>query len=166
MALLPFDSLPDDSRVWVFTAEQPFSEMNYRSLLPLLETFLEDWTSHRRDLNAGYSIRHARFIVIGIDESVTTPSGCSIDALFNALRTIGTAIGNPLVDTPDITWREGTDVMGADRNAFERRVSDGEIGLDTIVFDKTVSSVGELRNGGWEKPARASWHARAFTFVR
>ena len=36
---------------------------------------------------------------------------------------------------------------------------------DTIVFDNTIQSVSSLRNGRWELPAKASWHARAFSLV-
>jgi hypothetical protein len=28
----------------------------------------------------------------------------------------------------------------------------------TIVFDTTAQTLGELRNGGWERKAELSWH--------
>jgi len=34
--------------------------------------------------------------------------------------------------------------------------------LDTIVFDNTVTSVGDVRSGRWERPAAGAWHGRAF----
>jgi hypothetical protein len=32
----------------------------------------------------------------------------------------------------------------------------------TPVFDNTITTVGELREGAWERPAAESWHGRAF----
>jgi hypothetical protein len=33
---------------------------------------------------------------------------------------------------------------------------------DTVVFDNTVATVGDLRAGKWERPFRDAWHAKAF----
>jgi hypothetical protein len=37
----------------------------------------------------------------------------------------------------------------------------GEITPETIVFNNTLTRVGELADQ-WEVPARASWHGKAF----
>jgi hypothetical protein len=36
------------------------------------------------------------------------------------------------------------------------------VGEDTVVFDNTVATVGDLRAGKWERPFRDAWHAKAF----
>lgn len=164
MALVPIDTLPDDSRVWVFTADRQLDSVVSAALATQLQEFLASWTSHRRELSAGFEIRYGRFILIAADESYREPSGCSIDTLVNGMRRIGDLIGIPLVDTRDVTWRSDACVESADRSGFEDLVAQGQVTLDTVVFDRTVASLGDVRNGNWEKPARQSWHARAFTF--
>ncbi len=164
MSLVPIDSLPDDSRVWVFTADAPLDSEAAKSLRELLTTFLAQWTAHKLELSVSFEILHNRFVVIAADESFRAPSGCSIDALVHGMREIGTRIGVPLVDTPDVTWRTEDGVHGTNRAGFAQLVLSGVVTLDTIVFDRTIQSIGDLRNGSWEKSARDSWHARAFEF--
>jgi hypothetical protein len=41
-------------------------------------------------------------------------------------------------------------------------VQSGEVGEDTVVFNNTIATVGELLAGKWEVPLRESWHAQAF----
>jgi hypothetical protein len=48
------------------------------------------------------------------------------------------------------------------RGRFRELAAAGAVSPDTVVFDNTVQSLGALRGGRWETPARASWHGRAF----
>ena len=49
-----------------------------------------------------------------------------------------------------------------DRSAFRDHVARGEVTEKTIVFDNTVQTLGQLRNGNWQKPMRESWHYAVF----
>jgi hypothetical protein len=53
-------------------------------------------------------------------------------------------------------------VRAVERPEFRRLAQAGEVSEDTVVFDNTVATVGDLRAGRWEKPFRDAWHARAF----
>jgi hypothetical protein len=48
------------------------------------------------------------------------------------------------------------------RHEFARLAREGAVGLDTIVFDNTLTRLADVRAGKWERPVRDSWHARAF----
>jgi len=56
---------------------------------------------------------------------------------------------------------EGT-VRSTERAEFRRMAQEGQVGEDTVVFDNTVATVGDLRAGRWERPFRDAWHAKAF----
>lgn len=164
MPLVPTASLPDDSRLWIFTSDVDLGPESATRLRTLLAPFLARWTAHKLELSVGFEILYDRFIIIAVDESYRAPSGCSIDSLVNGMKQIGAELGIPLVDTRDVTWRSGDGVHGTDRTGFAELVRQGVITLDTIVFDRTIQSIGEFRNGSWEKRAGQSWHARAFDF--
>ena len=164
MALISFDSLPDTARLFSFNSDRALSADEIPALRTEMEGFLGEWTAHRRELEVGYDIRYNRFLLIGVDESLRSPSGCSVDALVAALKSIGSRFGVELVDSPDITYRDGEKVEAVTRSEFERLVESGKVSGTTIVFDRMAPSMGDLRHGTWERPARDSWHGRAFNF--
>ena len=54
------------------------------------------------------------------------------------------------------------EVRRAERAEFRRLAQAGEVDADTVVFDTTLTRVGGLRDGSWERPAREAWHRQAF----
>ena len=89
MSLIPFDTLPDDARLWCFGASRAPDAPTTELLLDSMRAFVAEWTAHRRDLHAGFDWLHGRFLLIGVDESRAGASGCSIDALTGHLRRLG-----------------------------------------------------------------------------
>jgi hypothetical protein len=98
---------------------------------------------------------------------VAPPSGCSIDALVHVLRDLEGELGTEIVGGGSV-WYRGPqrEICRASRAEFTREASDGRISGDTVVFDLSVTRVGELREGKWEAPARDSWHRRYFDGAR
>ena len=64
MALVPFDTLPDSSRVWVFGTDRPLSEEGTATLMSSVEGFLSEWKAHGEPLKAAYEWRFGRLLVI------------------------------------------------------------------------------------------------------
>ena len=74
--LVDFNSLPEESRVWIYQANRSFSEEEIEELKGQLDTFIEAWTAHGKDLKAGYKIVYKRFIVIAMDQNLNAATGC------------------------------------------------------------------------------------------
>lgn len=162
MGMIAFNELPDSSRLWIFNADRRLSESERAELRSQLGAFTESWAAHRKDLTAGFEVRDGMFILIGVDESKLPPSGCSIDSMVGALRMIGTRMGIELVDSPDISYRDAGGVHAVTRDQFQKLARDGNVDSSTMVFDRTISRLGDLRSGKWEIPAGGAWHGRAF----
>ncbi len=163
MPAVPFDQLPDDARLWVFAAARPLDGEQQRALLARADTFLARWAAHGAPVVGGRELRHGRFLLVGADERATGVSGCSIDSLFRALGELEGEIGVPLRDASLVFYRDPSGAVQAEpRPAFRERARAGGVDEETIVFDNTAATVGDLRAGRWEKPLRDSWHARAF----
>lgn len=162
MTRIPFSELPDDARLWVFGTDRALDEAEERRLLDAVDHFLENWKAHGRPLDAAREWRHGRFLLVAVDESTAPPSGCSIDSMVHLLKELEEDLGVTLVDNAPVWFRDGDGVRRASRADFLARAREGVVNLDTPVFDNTVMRVGSLREGEWERPARESWHAKAF----
>jgi len=162
MPQIPFESLPDDARLWVFAAAHPLDSAGSAALLGEVDRFLSQWAAHSSPVVAGRQLRHDRFLLIGVDERATGLSGCSIDALVRSLRALESRIGAALVDAPPVWYRGSGGIETVTRDAFESLAAQGSVGPATIVFDNTLASVGELRAGRFELPASQTWHGKAF----
>jgi hypothetical protein len=158
---VPFEEMPDGARVWVFAAVEPLGDEAAEALLREVDAFLDGWLAHGRTVIGARDWRDGRFLIVAADEAASGVSGCSIDALFRTLQGIEPRIGTSLTDRSRVWWRsEGGGVRAGTRAEFRERASAGEVSADTTVFDTTVATVGGVRSGAWERPARESWHAR------
>jgi hypothetical protein len=61
-----------------------------------------------------------------------------------------------------VLYREGDAIERVSRDRFAELAAAGTVGLNTRVFDNTLSRVGDLQAGKWEVKASEAWHARAF----
>jgi hypothetical protein len=158
---IPFSSLPADARLWIFAAERPLGPAEQDRLLAVVDGFLDGWRAHGHPLAAARELRYGQFLLVAVDESQEGASGCSIDAMTRSLSELERQLGVELVNHAPVLYRTSGGVARTTRPAFGERVKAGEITPETIVFNNTLTRVGELANQ-WEVPARASWHGKAF----
>ena len=162
MPRIPFNELPSASRLWVFPAERPLSSEEETTLLARADAFLDQWAAHGVPLTCARDWRYRRFLLVGVDEASEPPSGCSIDAMANVLKEVGADLGLTFLDYAPVCFRDGEEIRRVSRAEFKARAEAGEVGLDTPVFDNSITRLSQLKAGEWEKPAGASWHRRAF----
>ncbi|MDX1388837.1 MAG: hypothetical protein R3344_06580 [Acidobacteriota bacterium] len=146
----------------MFAAESPLDAAGRDALLAEVDRFLAQWAAHGAPVVAGREWRDDRFLLIGVDERATGLSGCSIDALVRSLRALQSRVGAAIVDAPPVWYRGPRGIETISRDTFESLADRGSVGPDTIVFDNTLASVGELRAGRFELPASETWHGAAF----
>jgi hypothetical protein len=79
--LVEFNQLPDHARFWIFTSNRFLTQEEVASLNNELSLFVQKWTAHKQDLNASFSLMDDAILVVGVDESQTGASGCSIDSM-------------------------------------------------------------------------------------
>ncbi|HEX8393101.1 MAG TPA: hypothetical protein VF665_12225 [Longimicrobium sp.] len=163
MPAVPFSQIPDDARVWVFGAARPLSDDEQRRLADHVDAFIAQWAAHGSPVVGGRDLRHGQFLLVAADERATGVSGCSIDTLFRTLGDLERELGVPLRDGGIVFFRDEHGAVQAEpRPAFRKRALSGGVGPDTVVFDNTVTQVGDVRAGRWETPLARAWHARAF----
>src|SRR5689334_8638333 len=82
---VPFDSLEDSARVWIYQAGRRMTETEKNTISETLSAFTHQWVAHGNPLKTSYKIFHDQFIVLAADENFEQASGCSIDG---AVRTV------------------------------------------------------------------------------
>jgi hypothetical protein len=160
MPQIPFDQLPSDARLWIFPAARPLNDEERRRVLAEADAFIDKWMAHGVPLTAGRDLRHNQFVLVGVNERAAGVSGCSVDALVRRMDQLGRELGVDLVDNAPVQYREGSTIARVSRDEFSSLVAKGAVNLNTVVFDNTVTKVGDVDR--WEVRAADAWHARAF----
>ncbi len=157
----PFAQLPDSARLWTFGVSRPLEADEEARLLARVDAFLERWAAHGAALAAARDWRYGRLLLVAVDDRVTPPSGCSIDALVHALKELEGELGVELVGGAPLWYREGGPdgpVRRISRADFRAAARAGRITAETVVFDPALTRLGQLREGRWERPAGEGWH--------
>lgn len=159
MPVVPFDSLPDDARCWVFVADRPVPPVRSPMLLDAVDHHLARWAAHGVPLVCARDWHDDRFLVVAVDEAATGASGCSIDALFRVIATVQPRLGADLLGGGRIAWRaQDGQIVVSDRADFEALALQGAIAPDAPVVNTLAETVGDWRHRR-ESPAGASWAA-------
>lgn len=162
MPRIAFAELPDRGRLWIFPASRALEDHEVSALREVVDDFLDGWAAHGQPLRSGAEVREARFLLVGVDQDAEAPSGCSIDALVNRLRAAAEPMGVTLIDHAPVWFREGAAIRTTSRPEFRALAARGEVAADVPVFDTSLTRIGDVRAGMLERPARETWHGRAF----
>ncbi|MDC6406914.1 MULTISPECIES: ABC transporter ATPase [Maribacter] len=157
--LADFNTLPDSSRVWIYQANRSFTEQELQEIQDDLTLFLENWTAHGKDLKAGFEIKYNRFLVIALDQSGQSATGCSIDASVHFIQHLEKKYQVELLDKMNVSFKQGDFIAYKNLLDFKAMAKQKAISRNTIVFNNLVATKGEYMEH-WEVPASESWHAR------
>jgi hypothetical protein len=157
--LVDFDTLPDESRVWIYQANRSFSEDEIIELRNELAIFIENWTAHGKDLQSGYKIVYKRFIVIALNQSLNNATGCSIDASVHFIQGLEQKYNIDLMDKMNVSYKQGEFIAYKPLLDFKKMAKERAVSKKTIVFNNLVTNIAEFKEN-WEVPASESWHSR------
>jgi len=133
--------------------------MEEEVLLKETSSFVDSWAAHGSGLKAGVRIVAHRLLVIAADESFTTVSGCSIDSQMTFLKEIQTRLGLNFFHRGDVFYFENDELKSMDLVDFRKSVSNGDISLETFIFDTTIQRKGQLEDQ-FLIPVKDSWLMR------
>jgi len=157
--LVNFDTLPENSRIWIYQSNRSFSEVELNEILYKLNVFLQAWVAHGADLKAGFEIKYKRFIVIALDQDKQSATGCAIDASVQFIQELERVYSVNLMDKMNVSFKQGEHVAYKTLTDFKKLAKDKAVSKNTIVFNNLVNSKVEYLEF-WEVPASESWHSR------
>ena len=157
--LVDFNTLPEESRIWIYQSNRSFSEEELSEIKEKLNIFIENWTAHGSDLQSGYTIEYKRFIAIALNQNISTATGCSIDASVHFIQQLEKDYNVDLMDKMNVSYKQGEFVAYKTLLDFKKMAKDKAVSKNTIVFNNLVDNIAEFKEN-WEVPASESWHSR------
>src|ERR1041384_7811313 len=101
MSYIPFDLLPDSSRLWIFAADHALSDAESEMLEREMQSFSGSWLAHNEPVTGSAKMMYNQFLLVAADES-TFPSGCSTDEMFRRVRILGETYGVEFFGSPRV----------------------------------------------------------------
>ncbi|HEY3399243.1 MAG TPA: hypothetical protein VGK03_01310 [Geothrix sp.] len=159
MPLSAFSALPDDARLWLVAFDRP---VDPSVLAPEIEALLGRWRHKGIQYQGTWALLEGRILAIAEPTLATQPSGCAIDGMLRGVRQISERLGLGLQDAQDVITRLPEGVRVFARTDLEARIADGTLGAGTVVLDLALLTLGDLRQGRFERPLSATWIGRKY----
>lgn len=147
--------LPDSSKLWVFSANRPFSGQLKDEVEHEMSAFVQSWQSHGARVNGAYEIRYNQFILVAADES-ELPSGCSIDSLFKTIKNLENKHEISLLDRGLISFLIDNKVVQCSFKDLKTELNKFKSIKGTIFFNNLVENLSQLEND-WLVTPENSW---------
>ena len=158
---IPFENLPQESRMWIYQSSRKFSDEEVAEIEKDLMQFIENWSAHGTSLEASFTIRYNRFIILSVNQEFHPATGCSIDSSVGFIQNLEQKYSVDLLDKMNVAFKQGEFITYKTLLEFKKLAKDKSVSENTIVFNNLVNTIEEL-NEGWEIPASESWHSRFF----
>ncbi|PHR47634.1 MAG: hypothetical protein COA32_06675 [Fluviicola sp.] len=137
-----FTDFPDDSRVWLYQTNRPLVDEEVKLINNKLSSFIKEWAAHGNQLWGNALVLNPYFVVVIVNDKLTPPSGCSIDASVHKLKEIGQLLDVDFFTRMKVTIKKEGAVEQIDFNDFKSITADGNI----LVYDPLIGNLGDLRN--------------------
>lgn len=158
---VPFETLPPESKIWIYQSNRKFSDDEFAAIELDLQSFLENWAAHGTGLEASYQLKYNRFLIIAVNQENQIATGCSIDASVQFIQELEKKYEVDLLDKMNVTFKLGEHIAHKPLIEFKKMAKEKAVSGNTIVFNNLVNTIEEW-NESWEVPAAESWHSRFF----
>ena len=158
---VPYSTLPDTARVWIYQSNRKFSEKEKEKVSKMTVDFVEQWTRHGENVRGSFTILYDQFLIIAVDQNFVEVSGCSIDASVKLVQQIQAQFKVDMLNKLSIAYIEENQIKIIPMSDFAHMAKSEILNKETIVFNNMVNSKKGVTNL-WEVPAKDSWHARFF----
>ncbi len=160
---VPFDTLENTARVWIYQSARKFTEAERLTISETLSAFTQEWVAHGNALKTSFKIFYDQFIVLAADESFNEASGCSIDGSIRVIKQIDQQYMLNLFDRKKVAFKKGS-IEVVDLSELSKTRTEGIWQDNTLVFNNVVTVKGELETK-WILPANQTWLKRYLTKI-
>ena len=153
---IPFDHLPDHSRLWIYQAARKLSEKEEKVIRGEVRAFCEQWEAHGNPLNTSFKIERSQFLILAVDEGVAGASGCSIDGSVRMLKSLHESLGIDFLNRSQVPFLMEGDVKLIPVSELKQAFASGILGPGTPTFHLLAATKGVLESD-WIVPAEKTW---------
>lgn len=156
---VPFEDLPQNSRVWIFQSDRLFSDPERKEIDEKMKSFIGQWYTHGKPMHGTHTIIYGCFVIVAADEQRQIVSGCSIDSLTELFKDFGQIYQLSFFDRFSIACKNNNEVYLMTLDRFKEALDSGDLDAESKVFNHHLSSKLDL-SSSWEIPIKDSWLRR------
>ncbi len=153
---VPFQSLPDHARVWVYQASRKLTDEEVEKVRSSQQAFCKQWEAHGQALHSSFKFEYNQFLIIGVDEGVHSASGCSIDESVRILKGYHSELGVNFLDSSQVALLLNSEVKLFPRLELKGLFESGQLNGATRTFNNLVATKADFEKQ-WEIPVEKSW---------
>lgn len=150
--LVDFNTTAEESRIWIYAAEEELTNNQEDYILKSISNHLQDWESHKVPLTAAVRILENHFIIIALDESINRASGCSIDTLQNKIQDLEKKLSLSLMNRLNVFCLIDDKIQCVPSFELESIAN-----ANTLFYDLTIEKKSDLTS--YLKPISEGWCA-------
>jgi hypothetical protein len=154
-----YKNLPNNARVWIYQSDREFTSKEIEIVSVKAVDFINQWTRHGDDLKGSFTFKYNQFLILAVDETFNTVSGCSIDSSVRFIQALEKELQLDLMNKMNVTFKDNEHINLVKLADFQRFAKEQKITSETIVFNNMVATKEDFENN-WEIPAKESWHKR------
>ena len=158
---IEFERMPEDARVWIYQADRDLSNDQVDLITSECEKFLTQWAAHGTGLESSAKVNYNRFLIICVDEKKAMASGCSIDASFHFVRSLGKAMDIDFFKRTKVAFLLEDMVVVESLNNIKNNLTSNKISGQSLTFNNLIQKKSELEDK-WIIPCQESWLSRYF----
>jgi hypothetical protein len=133
-----------DAKIWMFTSDKPFDADQELAIQSDMDDFCAHWESHGMKLKAMGFILYSRIIVLVVDESFHSISGCSVDNSVAFLKNLENKYRISLFDRlMQTAYLEGN-WKTLPTAAWSKLYKENRISHETVFIDTLVGNLNDL----------------------
>jgi hypothetical protein len=134
-----FSDFPDESRIWLYQTNRALSEDEMLTVRKRLNSFVQDWAAHGDKLWGSAEVVNPYFVAVIVNDALTPPSGCSIDASVKEIKALGELLSVDFFTRLKVTFLKNDEINQIDFSDLS------QLEPNTPIFDPLLANLGELR---------------------
>ena len=154
-----FNLLPPNAKVWIYQSDSNLSSKDVELIEKEVKLFLNNWSSHNKEIESSYEIRYNRFLIIGLNENINSASGCSIDKSVNFIKNLQSILKVNFLNRLDVAYKIGNEINTISLLEFQNMIRENKLSKDSIVYNNMIDTK-KLYLNSWETKIENSWHKK------
>jgi len=154
-----FNLLPPNAKVWIYQSDSNLSSKDVELIEKEVKFFLNNWSSHNKEIESSFEIRYNRFLIIGLNENINLASGCSIDKSVNFIKNLQSILKVNFLNRLDVAYKIGNEINSISLLEFQTMLRENKLSKDSIVYNNMIDTK-KLYLNNWETTIENSWHKK------
>jgi 23S rRNA-/tRNA-specific pseudouridylate synthase len=145
-----------NERIWIYLSAKAIQPEQEKIINETLTKFFSGWNAHGDPLASSYEILHHHFLIVRVNESLHSASGCSIDKLTHCIQQLEKLTGLSFFNRHLIAFMKENALQVYPSSQTSQLLESGIINEDTKVFNLSVSTRLDLETS-FEISLKESW---------